>query len=143
PTAHHVFLAGELQNAPADILIASTDLLDDTVDRDLVGEQAVRVDRDLVLADEPTDRGHFRDAGNGAKLILDLPILQRAQIGERMPAGFINQGIFQRPADPCRIRPQLWRDALRQFTGHATQVFQYTAAGPVKIRAVLENHINQ
>ena len=82
--AHHVFPAGELQDSPANFLIALADLLDDLVNRDLVGQQFVGVDRDLVLLDESPDGCDFRHAGDCAKLVLYLPVLQTPQISQRV-----------------------------------------------------------
>ena len=78
--AHHVLGAGELEQPPADLVVALADRVDHVGERDVVGEQPVRVDVDLVLLDEAADRRHLGDAGHGLQLVAQVPVLQAAQL---------------------------------------------------------------
>ena len=81
--------------------------------------------------------------GDGPELILDLPVLEGAQLRERVLAGLVDQSVFQRPADAGRIGPELRRDPLRELARHAAQIFQYPAARPIQVSAVLEDDVDQ
>ena len=105
--AHHVLGAGELQYPAAHFLIAAADLLDHFVDRDLVGQQLVGIDGDLVLLDEAAYVGDFRNARNCAYLILDLPLLERAKVGQRVFPALVDQNVFQPPTHAGCVRPEL------------------------------------
>src|SRR5207247_1009720 len=67
--ADHVLAAGHLDDAAARLAVALANALDDAVDRDRVGKELVRVERHLVLLDEASHRGDFRDSRHGAQLI--------------------------------------------------------------------------
>ena len=55
------------QDASAHIAVAALHGAADLGDRNAEGAQAVGVDPDLVLAHEPADAGHFRDAGHAGQ----------------------------------------------------------------------------
>ncbi len=61
--AHHVFTAGKLHQAPADVVVAFPDRTGDPIDGDFVGEESVWIDVDLVLPDETANGGDFRNSG--------------------------------------------------------------------------------
>jgi hypothetical protein len=53
--AHHVLRLGHLEEPPADVVVRPLDRPLDLLERDSVREKLVRVDDDLVLADEAAD----------------------------------------------------------------------------------------
>ena len=143
PSPHHVLTPGELDDPAANLLVAHPNALDDAVDRDVIGEQLVRIDRHLVLLDVSADGGHLGHAGNSPDLILDVPVLERAQLGQGVPAGPVDEDVLKAPADTGRVGPELRRDACRQLAGHPAHVFQDPAPSPVEVGAVIENHVDQ
>src|SRR2546427_7353707 len=48
-----------------------------------------------------------------------------------------------RPADAGGVRAETRRDAFGQPLAQAAQIFEHSAARPVRVGAVLENHINE
>ena len=72
-----------------------------------------------------------------------MPVLERAQLGQVVPAGPVDEDVLQAPADAGRIRPELGRDAGRQLAGHPAHVFQDPAPGPVEVGAVVEDDVDQ
>ena len=78
-TTDHVLCLGHLQHAPADVLVGHLDSLFDLRQRDVVCQQAVRIEHDLILAHEAADGRHFGHAFDGREFVAHVPILQAAQ----------------------------------------------------------------
>jgi hypothetical protein len=96
-------------DAPADVAVRVADHLRDLHQRDAVGAQLHRIDRHLVGLHEAADRGHFGDAVRLGQLVAHVPVLDRAQLGERLVLG--EQGVLIDPADAGGVGPDLRRDA--------------------------------
>ena len=60
---------------------------DHRAERQVVVPEAVRIDVDLVLLDVAADRRHFGDARHGVELVADEPVLQAAEIAQRVASG--------------------------------------------------------
>jgi hypothetical protein len=139
--AHHVLGLGHFQRAAADIAVGIADHLGDAHQRDAVGTQFDRIDGHLILLDEAADARHFGDTGRLGQLVAQVPVLQRAQLGQRLVLG--QHGVLIDPADAGRIRAQRRRDALGQLAGDRIDVLQHPRARPVDVGAVLENDIDE
>ncbi len=72
-----------------------------------------------------------------------MPVLERAQLGQGVPAGPVDEDVLKAPADTGRVGPELRRDACRQLAGHPAHVFQDPAPSPVEVGAVIEDHVDQ
>ena len=72
--------------------------------REAVGLQFLRIDDDPVLLDEAADRRHLGNALGLGELIAQIPVLDRAQFGER--ALRAEHDILVDPADPGRVGPE-------------------------------------
>ena len=77
----------------------------------LYGAQPIRIDVDLVLLDVAADRRDLGDAGNGVELIADEPVLQGAQLAQRV-RGALDR-VPEDVSDAGRVGAQRRRDALR------------------------------
>ncbi len=73
--ADDVLVAGDLDDAPADVLVGAADRGDDLADRDAVGQQLVRVEVDLVLLDEAADGADLGHAGHALERVAKVPVL--------------------------------------------------------------------
>src|SRR6266704_5702894 len=58
---------------------------------------------DVCSSDLPETR-HLGDAGNGGELIADVPVLERAELGEIERVTL--EGVFEHPADAGRVRSE-------------------------------------
>ena len=140
-TAHDIFELGQLDRAAADILVAVAHGVTQRRERDALRPQPQRIDDDVVLLDEAADArdlGHALRLGSGEA---DVPILQRAQLGERHVLG--DDGILVDPADAGRVRPKARRDAGRHALCRGVEIFEHAASRPIGIGAVLEDDIDE
>ena len=143
PAAHHVLPAGHLDQAAFHVVVGHLDAVHHLADGQAVGGQAIGVDVDLVLLDEPAhagDLGHPLDAGQG---VAQEPVLQGAQEGEVVRAAFIHQGVGEDPAHARRVRAEDRGGALGQPPRYLLQVFQHARARPVDVGPVLENGVDE
>lgn len=140
--AHHVFRAAEFHQPPAGFDIAAAHGLTDATDGDAVGAQAIGIHSDLELPAEAADGRDLRDTGHGLEVVAQIPILIRAQVGERVAAGFIHERVVENPPERRGIRPQLRAHALRQTRPHGGEVFLRAGPRPVQVRALLEDEID-
>src|ERR1700737_5100581 len=85
--ANHVFGAPELDQSPAHLVGAVTDLVDHRRERNVKGAELVGIHPDLVLPDKTADARDFRHPRNRLDLIAEEPILEAAQIGG--PLGWV------------------------------------------------------
>src|SRR5436305_833512 len=72
---NHVLAAGDFEEPPADLAVGAANRVGDVGEAQLVSDELVGVDRDLVLLDEPADRGDLGHAGNRLELIAQEPVL--------------------------------------------------------------------
>ncbi len=139
--AQDEFAFGQFDRTPADLAVAALDGLAHLAQRKVVGAELGRVHRHLVLLHEAADGGDLRDARHGGELVLQIPVLNRAQFGEIAVGGI--DGIHERPADAGGIGAERGRDALGQLPADAAQILQHPAARPVGVGAVVENDIDE
>ena len=101
----------------------------------------LRIDHHVVLLDEAADARDFRDAFGLGKAVAHVPVLQRAQFGER--AVLRQQRVLVDPADPGRIGAERRRDAIGEAARGAIEIFEHARARPIDVGAVLEDHIDE
>ena len=140
--AHHVLAAGELEQPPLDVVVARLDRVDHVARRDLVRREPYRIEVDLVLLHEPADAGHFRHARHAREPAPQVPVLEAAQVGERVPPGVVDERVLEDPADAGRVGSDRRVDALGQLAADALQVLDDAAARPVDVGAVLEDDVD-
>ena len=73
--AQDEFTFRQFQRTAADFAVAAFDGRADIFQREVIGAQLRRIHRHLVLFLKAADRGDFRHAGHGRKLIFQIPIL--------------------------------------------------------------------
>ena len=122
--AHHILRACKLQQAPAHVVVATADSLDDSCNWDVVGLQLCGIDVHLVLAHEAAERGHLGHAGHGAKLVAQEPVLERAQVGQAVLSRSVHQHVLKNPTHAGGVRAELARSSSRQFRLHRREVFK-------------------
>ena len=142
-TTNHVLGLSHLDEAPADVAVRSHDCIADLAQGNLIPEQCIRVDLDLVLPDESTDRRDFGDTGHGLQRIAEIPVLQGTEFGEIMAAAPVHQGVLVDPANAGRIRPEGRRDVVGYPVADVVQVLQDSRPRPVQVGAILEDDINE
>ena len=103
--------------------------------------QFLGIDDDLVLLNEAADACDFGDALGLGQLIAQIPVLDRAQLGER--ALRTEHDILVNPADAGRVGPERRGDPFRQPLGGKIQIFENARARPIKIGTVLEHDIDE
>ena len=77
--------------------------------------QAAGIDDDVVLLDEAADAGDLGHAFGLGQSEADLPVLQRAQIGQRLVLA--QHGVLVDPADAAGVGAERRRHAGRQAFG--------------------------
>ena len=81
---HHELVLGKLERAAPDVHVAVADDLAHLLQRDAERAHAAGIDDDIVLLDEAADAGHLGNALGLGQPEADLPVLQRAQVGQRL-----------------------------------------------------------
>src|SRR5262249_36646155 len=132
---YDVFLAGHLKASGAHFVIAVADGVGDLRQWNLVGQQAVRIDVDLILLHETADRGNFRHALNARKPIAQIPVVERPQLLKTVLPGLVDKRVLKGPADAGRIGAELGRDALRKLAGELAHIFEHPRATPINVRS--------
>ena len=143
PAADQVFGPIELDQAAADLVVRPPDRLDDVAERQPVAEERRRVDLDLVLLHEAADRGDLGHAVDARQPVAQVPVLERAQVGERVLPAAVDEGVLVYPPHTRRVGPEAGADALRQPAGDALHVLEDAAPRPVEVRAVLEHDVDE
>ena len=139
--AHHELVLGKLDRAPADVHVVLADDLAHLGQRNTERAHAAGIDDDVVLLDEAADAGHLGDAFGLCQCEADLPILQRAQFGQRLVLG--DDGVLVDPADAGRVGPESRGHPGWQAFAGGVEVFQHPAARPINVGAVLEDHVDE
>ena len=132
--------AARLDHVAADVAVASHDGVDDRRERDAERAQPVRIHVDLVLPNDAADAGHLRDAGHGIELVADEPVLERAQLLQRVALAL--HRVPEDVADPGGVRPERRHHPRRQRLGKEIQALEHTRAGEVEVHRVLEDHVD-
>ncbi len=121
--AHHVLRLGHLHGAPAYVTVGVPDDLRHLHQGNAVGAQLDRVDRDLVGLHEAADRGHFGHPVRLGQLVAHIPVLDRAQFGQRLV--FRQQRVLVDPAHARGVRADLRGDPLGHAPGGEVEVLQH------------------
>src|SRR5438094_7653187 len=103
--ADEILRRRDLKDAATDIGVAHLDRTDDVTQRNVVGDQRVWVEIDLILFYKTADGRDFRDTFHRGKRVTEIPILDRAQLGEVMLSAVIDERVFVNPADTGCIGP--------------------------------------
>ena len=83
------------------------------------------------------------DVGHRLQLVLEEPVLQRAQFGQVVLAAPIDQRVLVDPADARGIGPQRRLRAGRQPALHLVQILEHPRAREVDVGAVLEQDVDE
>ena len=102
--AHHELVLGEFDRAAADIHVVLADDLAHLGQRNAQRAHAAGIDDHVVLLDEAADAGDLGDAFGLGQSEADLPVLQRAQLGEGLVLG--DDGVLVDPADAGGVGTQ-------------------------------------
>ncbi|MEA3221166.1 MAG: hypothetical protein OZX49_02285 [Immundisolibacter sp.] len=140
--AHHEFSLAQRQHGAAGLLVGALDGGAQRLVSDAQRRQLHRIGHDLVLPDHTAYARHLGHVGQGFELEAQKPVLQGAQLRQVVPATFVDQRVLVNPADAGGIRPQRRSGTRRQARLHLAQVLQHPRARPVKISAVLEQHVD-
>jgi hypothetical protein len=73
--------------------------------RNAVGTQALGIEHDLVLAHHAADARDLGDVGHALQLVLEKPVLQRAQFAEIVAPTAVDQRVLVDPSHPSGVRP--------------------------------------
>ena len=139
--AHHELGLGHLDDAAADIAVGVADHLRDLHQRDAEAAQLQRIDRHLVGLHKAAQRRHLGHARRLSELVTNVPVLDRAQLGQALVLG--QQRVLVDPADAGGIGAERRRHALGQAARREVQVLQHPTARPVDVGAVLENDVDE
>ena len=138
----HIFRLSHLDDRAARFLVRRADRGDDFGMGDAQRSHAIRVEHDLILLHHAADAGDFGDAGHSLQFVAQEPVLQAAQASQIMPAAAVDQRIFVNPANPGRVRAKCAGNPVGQGVLHLVKVFEHARTRPVKVRPVLENHVD-
>ena len=142
-SADHIFGLAHFEYRSARFLVGVLDRLDRLAMGDTEGGQLHRIEHDLILLHHAADAGDLGHTGHTFQLVTQEPVLQAAQLRQIVAAGPVDQRIFIDPADPGRVGPDRTARRFRQTALHLVQIFEHARARPVKIGAVLEDHIDE
>ena len=140
-SAHHELHLPHLDHFSADIVVRVLNGHLDHGERHLVGEKFCRIDRDLILFDIAAYACNLGYARNRSQPVLQVPILNRAKLLQRMRLR--RQSVLEHPSNACGIGSESRHDIDWQPFLRIIQVFQHAAPGPIQIRPVLEDDIDQ
>ena len=141
-SAHHVFAAGPLDHAATDVAVRLLHRGQDVVESDPVGGKPARIDLHLILLLETADRGDLCHARHRAQPVGEVPVLERAQVRQRVPARPVHENVLEAPAHSGRVRTEVRVDPLGKLTPEPVQIFEHAAARPVEVRSVLKNDVD-
>src|SRR5262249_41546953 len=114
PTASDKEFGGRyFEGFASDILITHPDRVDHIADRDVIGDELIRIEIHLVLLHEPADRRDFGHTFDRFQCVSDVPVLKGAQRGQIVFAAFVDECVLVDPADSGCIRSDDRIDSLR------------------------------
>ena len=142
-SADHVLRFGKLEHRAAGLLVRVLDRADDLAVWDVERAQALRIEHYLVLAHHAAQRCDFGHVRHGLELVLQEPVLQRPQLGDVQPVTPVDERVLVDPADAGGIRAERGPRLLRQTRLHRVQILEHARAGPVQVRAVLEQDVDE
>ena len=93
----------------------------------------------LVLAHEAADAGHLSHAGDGFELVAQVPVLQRAQVGQAPGVAAVHDGVLVDPAGAGGVRADGRMHVRRKLARDLLQVFDHARPRPVEIGAILKD----
>ena len=135
----HELLGILLDELRADVEVVLLDPLDHLPEREIVSKQRMWIDDDVILLHVPTDAEHLRHAGDRLEMELDDPVLDRAQLLQRIPAGRVVKVIEQHEAHAGGDRPHPGlAEALRNLLPRLLQPLVDELAREVDVQLVLE-----
>ena len=137
--ADHILGSAHLQHVSTNLIRALPHLVNHGGGGDAVGEELVGVEVHLILAHKAADAGYLRHAGHGFKLIAQIPILQRPQIGQALGVAAIDDCILIDPAGTGCIGTDSRMHVRRQSPCDLLQVLRYARSRPVEVGIVLKN----
>ena len=137
----HVLGFGHFHDPATHVAVGLADDLRHLGKRYSVRPQLHRIDDDLVGLDEPAHAGDLRDALRLGELIAQIPVLDRAQLGEILVGA--DKRVLIHPSDPGRVRSELRGNALGKPAGREVQVLEDPRARPIDVRAIFEDHIDE
>ena len=137
--ADHVLGLRHFHDPAAHVVVAPLDCRLDPVERYVVDQQLVGVDLHLVLLDEPADAGDLGHPVDRSEFVPEEPVLDAPQFRQVVPVA--PEHVLVDPAHARGVGPERGVHARRQAVGHVAQVLQHAAAGPVDVRAVLEDDV--
>jgi hypothetical protein len=105
----------------------------------------VGIEVHLVLADEAAHPGHLGHAGDGAKLVAQIPVLEAAELAQigspACGAGFgVIEVILENPAEAGGIGTECGPNAIGHREGEGGEPFQHASAGEVGVDPVLKDN---
>ena len=142
-TAHEVFALAHLDEPAAHVAARAPHRVRHVRERQPVGSQALRVERDLVFGLEPADRRDFGDAGNARERVADREVVERAKLTGVALAGGVDERVLKDPADAARVRSEPRRRAFRQARLNRVQVLENARASPIRVRALFEHDVDE
>ena len=141
-TPHHKLGLAHLNQPAAHIVVAALQGRAHFRKGNVVGQQLVGIDLDLILLDIAADGSHFGHTRHTHQFIAQKPVLDGAQLLKVVPVSAVEH-IFEDPADAGGVRPQRGRHPAGKPVGHIVEILQDPAAGPVHVRAVFEDDVDE
>ena len=137
--AHDVFLGVLLYELGADVEVVGFDLLDDVAQGHPVAQQGVGVDNHVKLFLVAADAEDLGDSRNGLQVELDQPVLDRAQLFERVLPGGVFEVVEEHQPHAGRDRSQRrFAEPFRDLFPGLLEPFVDQLAGEVDIHSVFE-----
>ena len=135
-SSDHELPLGNFQQTPTDVAVAPLNGPANLGNRNVVGPKLVGIDGDLILPDKAPYAGNLRNPRDRGKLVLQIPVLDGAELAEIVPVRF--QDIHECPPDSGGIGTQSRRDPGGKALGGVVEIFQDPTAGPIDVGAVFE-----
>src|ERR1700688_1888421 len=140
--SNKVACARHFEHPAADLVVALADLVDHVPKRDFQREHPVRIEPNLILLDEPADRGDLCTARFGPQSVAHFPVLQASQIRGAELVAAIEQHVLVDPSGSGRIRADNRVDSGGELARDLLKILEHAAARPIDIGSVLEDDIN-
>ena len=138
-----MLVLGNLDHTAPHVTVGAADRIGNLPRRDAVALELRRIEVDLVLLDEPPDRGDLGDTVHPLKPVAKRPVLKGPELLEIAVTGGVHERVFENPSDTRRVGADFWRDPLRQAIADRSQVFEDARPRPVEIDPVLEDDVDE